>query len=58
MAGAYPLMEKLAALANIDRVQHVGRMHNPVAVSPDGESQHRIRRMPCQLRHRTGLHGG
>jgi NADH-quinone oxidoreductase subunit F len=37
MAGAYPLMEKLAALANIDRFHHVGGMHNPVAVSPDGE---------------------
>ena len=37
MAGAYPLMEKLAALANIDRAHHVGGMHTPVAVSPDGE---------------------
>ena len=37
MAGAYPLMEKLAALANIDRAHRAGGMHNPVAVSPDGE---------------------
>ena len=33
-------------------------MHTPVSVSPDGELQHRVRRMPRQLRHRAGLHGG
>ena len=38
MAGAYPLMEKLAALTNIDRAHRgSGGMHNPVSVSPDGE---------------------
>jgi NADH-quinone oxidoreductase subunit F len=37
MAGAYPLMEKLAGLANIDRAHRVDGMHTPVAVSPDGE---------------------
>ena len=37
MAGAYPLMEKLAALTKIDRAHHGAGMHNPVAVSPDGE---------------------
>ncbi len=38
MAGAYPLMEKLAALTNIDRAQHGGGgVHNPVSVSPGGE---------------------
>ena len=37
MAGAYPLMEKLASLTNIDREHHGAGMHNPVSVSPDGE---------------------
>ena len=37
MAGAYPLMEKLAGLTNIDRKHQGAGMHNPVSVSPDGE---------------------
>ena len=37
MAGAYPLMEKLARLTNIDREHQGDGMHNPVSVSPDGE---------------------
>jgi NADH-quinone oxidoreductase subunit F len=37
MAGAYPLMEKLAGLTNIDREHQGAGMHNPVSVSPDGE---------------------
>ena len=37
MAGAYPLMEKLAALTNIDREHEGAGMHNPISVSPDGE---------------------
>jgi len=37
MAGAYPLMEKLASLTNIDRQHQDAGMHNPVSVSPDGE---------------------
>jgi NADH:ubiquinone oxidoreductase subunit E len=37
MAGAYPLMEKLAGLTNIDREDQGAGMHNPVSVSPDGE---------------------
>ncbi len=37
MAGAYPLMEKLAGLTNIDRHHQGPGMHNPVSVSPDGE---------------------
>ncbi|CAN5584176.1 hypothetical protein BH18VER2_BH18VER2_11890 [soil metagenome] len=37
MAGAYPLMEKLAGLTKIDREPQGAGMHNPVSVSPDGE---------------------
>jgi len=37
MAGAYPLIEKLAGLTNIDRERQRAGMHNPVSVSPDGE---------------------
>jgi NADH-quinone oxidoreductase subunit F len=37
MAGAYPLMEKLARRTNIDREHQGMGMHNPVSVSPDGE---------------------
>jgi NADH-quinone oxidoreductase subunit F len=37
MAGAYPLMEKLARLTNIDREHEGTGMHNPVSVSPAGE---------------------
>jgi NADH-quinone oxidoreductase subunit E len=37
MAGAYPLMEKLARLTNIDREHQGDGMHNPVSVSPGGE---------------------
>src|SRR5689334_16865399 len=37
MAGAYPLMEKLARLTNINREHQGDGMHNPVSVSPDGE---------------------
>src|SRR5712691_705197 len=37
MADAYPLMEKLAGLTNIDREHQGAGMHNPVSVSPDGE---------------------
>src|SRR5690349_9699358 len=37
MAGAYPLMEKLASLTNIDREHQGAGMHNPISVSPDGE---------------------
>ncbi len=37
MAGAYPLMEKLAGLTNIDREHQGAGMHNPVSISPDGE---------------------
>jgi NADH-quinone oxidoreductase subunit F len=37
MAGAYPLMEKLARLTNIDREHQGMGMHNPVSISPDGE---------------------
>lgn len=36
MAGAYPLMEKLAALTKIDREHQGAGMHNPVSVSEDG----------------------
>jgi NADH-quinone oxidoreductase subunit F len=36
MAGAYPLREKLARLTNIP-LEHEGRMHTPISVSPDGE---------------------
>ncbi|MGH7938388.1 MAG: NAD(P)H-dependent oxidoreductase subunit E, partial [Chthoniobacterales bacterium] len=37
MAGAYPLMEKLACLMNIDRERQGAGMHNSISVSPDGE---------------------
>ena len=37
MAGAYPLMEKLASLTKIDREHQGAGMHNPVSVSADGE---------------------
>jgi NADH-quinone oxidoreductase subunit F len=37
MAGAYPLMEKLAGLTKIDREHQGGGMHTPISVSPDGE---------------------
>ncbi len=37
MAGAYPLMEKLAGLTKIDREHQGAGMHNPVSVSEDGE---------------------
>ena len=37
MAGAYPLMEKLAGLTKIDREHQGAGMHNPVSVSDDGE---------------------
>ncbi len=37
MAGAYPLMENLARLTKIARGHQGPGMHNPVAVSPDGE---------------------
>jgi NADH-quinone oxidoreductase subunit F len=37
MTGAYPLMKKLASLANIDREPQGAGMHNEVSVSPDGE---------------------
>jgi NADH-quinone oxidoreductase subunit F len=37
MAGAYPLLEKLARLTNIHRAHQGNGMHNPVAISPDGE---------------------
>lgn len=37
LAGAYPLMEKLAGLAKIDREHQGAGMHNPVSVSDDGE---------------------
>src|SRR5262245_9659809 len=37
MAGAYPLMEKLADLAKIERGQHAAEMHAPVSVGPGGE---------------------
>ena len=37
MAGAYPLMEKLAGLTNIDREHQGAGIHNPVSVSPGGE---------------------
>ncbi len=37
MAGAYPLMEKLAGLTKIDRHHQGTGMHNPVSVSKDGE---------------------
>jgi NADH-quinone oxidoreductase subunit F len=37
MAGAYPLMENLASLTNIDRAHQGVGMHNPVSVSADGE---------------------
>ncbi len=37
MAGAYPLMEKLAGLTNIEREHQGAGMHNPISVSPDGE---------------------
>ncbi len=37
MAGAYPLMEKLARLTKIDREHQGAGMHNPISVSPDGE---------------------
>src|SRR5689334_19834523 len=37
MAGAYPLMEKLAHLAKIDREHQGMGMHNPISTSTDGE---------------------
>ena len=37
MAGAYPLMEKLARLTNIDREHQGMGVHNPVSVSRDSE---------------------
>ena len=37
MAGSYQVMEKLTRLTNITREHHGKGMHNPVAVSPDGE---------------------
>jgi NADH-quinone oxidoreductase subunit F len=37
MAGAYPLIDKLASLTNIDRAHHGGGTHSAVAVSPDSE---------------------
>ena len=37
MAGAYPLMEKIARLTNITREHQDMGMHNPVSLSPDGE---------------------
>mgnify|MGYP003694790705 CR=1 FL=1 len=37
MAGAYPLIDKLASLTNIDRSHHGNGTHSAVAVSPDGE---------------------
>ena len=37
MAGAYPLIEKLASLTNVDRAHHGNGTHSAVAVSPDGE---------------------
>ncbi len=37
MAGAYPLMEKLAGLTNIDREHQGTGLHNPVSVSENGE---------------------
>jgi NADH-quinone oxidoreductase subunit F len=37
LAGAYPLMENLARLTKIDRAHHGAGIHNPVAVSPDGQ---------------------
>jgi NADH-quinone oxidoreductase subunit F len=37
MAGAYPLMEKLAGLTKIDREHQGPGMHNPISVSEDGE---------------------
>ena len=37
MAGAYPLMENLARLTKINRGHDGAGVHNPVAVSPDGE---------------------
>ncbi|HEY1581567.1 MAG TPA: NADH-quinone oxidoreductase subunit NuoF [Chthoniobacterales bacterium] len=37
MAGAYPLMEKLAGLTNIDREHQGAGMHNPISVSRDGQ---------------------
>ncbi len=37
MAGAYPLMKKLAGLTKIDREHQGAGMHNPVSVSDDGE---------------------
>ena len=43
MAGAYPLMEKLAALANIDRPTS----GDAQSVAVVGRPQHRIRRMPA-----------
>ncbi len=36
MAGAYPLMAKLAGLTNIDREHQGTGLHNPVSISPDG----------------------
>ncbi len=37
MAGAYPLMQKLAGLTKIDRGHQGAGMHNPISVSEDGE---------------------
>ena len=55
--GQLPLMENLRRLTKIDRGEEATGMHSPVAVSPEGELQHRVCRMPRELRHRTGLHG-
>ena len=57
MAGAYPLMEKLARLTNIDREHHGAGTHSAGFRQSRRRIQHRIRRMPRQLRHRAGLHG-
>ena len=37
LAGAYPLMEKLAGLTSIEREHQGAGMHNPISVSPDGK---------------------
>ncbi len=57
MAGAYPLMEKLAGLTKIDRRPSGHRDAQSGLGQRRWRIQHRVRGMPRQLRDRAGLHG-
>ena len=59
MAGSYQVMENLCAAAGIDPASYDDDgMHTPDLGQRGWQIQHRICRMPRQLRHRAGLHGG